>query len=111
MTRKEQKRFERDNDLHFTEIQDDEKERLKQELSCIGMIDSVICYGKCDVDYILNNKYIKEYIDSLGFERVKELAEGQVNENPYIKKNVYTDCDGLSYNALIFKDEEGYIYE
>jgi hypothetical protein len=54
---------------------------------------------------------MESFINRLGIERVKELIQGQIDEKPYIIKNVYTDCEGLTYNTLIFKDEEGYIYE
>lgn len=109
MTRLEQEKFKKDNGLRFTEHQSDEKETLKKELNCIEMIDSIICYGKQDFDYVITDHYLEKYINELGFERVKTLVINQLNEKPYIKRNVYTDCDGLTYNSLIFKDEEGYI--
>lgn len=108
MTRKEREQFKHDNELKFTEQQDDEKETLKMELRCIEMIDSIICYGKQDFNYIIQDHYLEKYINKLGFERVKTLVINQLNEKPYIKHNVYTDNDGLTYNSLIFKDEEGY---
>jgi hypothetical protein len=89
----------------------EEQVKINEEINCMDMIDSIICYNSRDLDYILNDHYMESFINRLGIERVKELIQGQIDEKPYIIKNVYTDCEGLTYNTLIFKDEEGYIYE
>ena len=84
------------------------QQKLDAELSCMDMIDSIICYDSKDFDYILNDRYLESYINELGVEKVKKLIKGQLDEKPYIKRNIYTDNEGVSYNCLVFKDEEGY---
>lgn len=110
MTRKEREQFKHDNELYFCEKQDDKKEELKRELQCMEMIDSIICYGakNIDLDSILNDRYMKSYIEDLGIKKVKKLIQGQLDEKPLIKYNTYTDYEGLTYNSMIYKDEEGY---
>lgn len=110
MTRLERKEL-KEKFLWIDERRDWNKkqQKLDAEISCMDMIDSIICYVKSDFDYIINDSYLESYIEELGIEKVKELVTGQLEENPIIKRNVYTDCDGLTYNSLIFKDEEGYI--
>ena len=112
MTRKERKEI-KEKSLWITERKNWNKkqQKLDAELSCTEMIDSIICYGEKDFDKILNDRYLMSYIQELGIEKVKKLIKGQLDEKPYIIKGVYTDCDGLTYNTMIFKDEEGYVYE
>ena len=109
MTRKEVEAV-KEKELWITDRSNWNKkqQRIDAELSCIEMIDSIICYGSCDYDYVINNRYLESYIDELGLDKVKELVKGQIDEKPYIKRDVYTDNEGLTYNSLIFKDEEGY---
>lgn len=112
MTRKEREIL-KEEKLWIDERKDwsDEQKTLDAEISCMDMIDSIMCYGKQDFDYIITNDYLQRYIDELGIEHVKTLIINQLNEKPYIKRNVATDSEGLTYNSMFFKDDEGYIYE
>ena len=83
-----------------------EQEQLDRELWCREMINSILVYhGKFN---IMNDEYLKKYIKELGYKRVKELVDEQVEdfEKAIIKKNVSVDDDGLSYNAIIWADEQ-----
>ena len=111
MTRKERRDL-REKYLYINERKNWNKKQkqLDAELCCMEMIDSIICYGakNIDLDSILNDRYMKTYIEELGVEKAKELIQGQLDEKPIIKHNVYTDCEGLTYNSMVYKDEEGY---
>lgn len=86
------------------------------EISLREMIDSVFCYndGKSDYEDYLNNKYITSYYTDTSFNRgnarlTKENTERIVKEqvdylckHARIKRNVFTDDEGVSYNSLIF---------
>ena len=83
----------------------DEQKRLDRELSCRDMINSILCYdGK---EEILKDWYLRKYIDELGIETVQRLCDEQVAdfENAIIKRNVFTDSEGVSYNSVIWADE------
>ena len=66
------------------------------------MIDSCYTYGGIDKESYNYSKYILPYKDKLGaklFEKIyKEEAERLTQYK--VVYNVYTDCDGLTYNSL-----------
>lgn len=74
--------------------------RTYEEMSCRSMIMSCLIYG----DNIYKSRYVMEYIDILGEQRVLELCKEQeeyFNTKCKVVKNVYTDSEGVSYNSLI----------
>lgn len=83
------------------------------EANCIDMIHSIMAYygpfkdGESLVSYEERNykDYLKPYKDELGRDKVVELAQQQLDRPHRVEKNVHTDSEGLSYNALIFLDE------
>lgn len=83
-----------------------EQEQLKKELWCRKMINSILIYnGKSN---IMNDKYLKDYIWELGYNRVKELVDEQVEdfEKAIVLKNVHRDFEGVTYNSIIWADEQ-----
>lgn len=81
----------------------EEQKRLDKELSCREMIMSCLIYG----DNIYKSRYIMDYTDELGDQRVLELCKEQekyFNEKCEVLHNVYTDSEGLSYNSLVEKE-------
>lgn len=83
-----------------------EQEELDKKIWCIEMINSILIYnGKSN---IMKNPYLKEYIDELGFDVVEELVNGQIKdvEEAKILRNVSVDCDGISYNSIVWADEQ-----
>lgn len=83
----------------------EEQKLLREKISCINMIDSILIYnGSKD---IFNNRYLKDHIKELGLKTVAELVIGQVEDmaKSKILRGVYTDCEGLSYNSIIWYDE------
>lgn len=80
----------------------------REELSCIDMLHSILTYSSNhDVNKVLENKYLQDYIDRLGYDKVKELANQEIEEykNATINHDVYTDGEGVSYNSVTFKDD------
>lgn len=84
----------------------EEQKLLREKISCIEMIDSILIYnGSKD---IFNNRYLKDYIDELGLKTVAELVIEQVEDitKSKILIGVHTDNEGLSYNSIIWYDEQ-----
>ena len=87
------------------------------EISTIEMIHSILTYSpkeNWNVDYIMENRYMKNYIDKLGEDKVRELAQQEVDEyinNAIVNQDVYTDSEGVSYNSITFKNESEEIYQ
>lgn len=86
------------------------------EISTIEMIHSILTYSpkeNWNVDYIMENKYMNNYIDKLGEDKVRELAQQEVDEyinNAIVNQDVYTDSEGVSYNSITFKNESEKVY-
>lgn len=83
-----------------------EQKMLREKIFCIDMINSILVYdGSKD---ILNNRYLKDHIDTLGLKTVAELVIEQVEDlsKATILRGVYTDNEGLSYNSIIWADEQ-----
>ncbi len=73
---------------------------IYEEMTCRSMIVSCLIYG----NNIYGSRYVMEYIDILGEQRVLELCKEQeeyFNTKCKVVENVYTDSEGLSYNSLI----------
>lgn len=82
-----------------------EQKLLDRKLWCVEMINSILTYnGK---ENIMDNEYLKSYIEELGIETVEELVNEQVKDfdEAIVLENVHIDCDGLSYNSIIWADE------
>ena len=83
-------------------------DKEETELGCIDMIHSILTYGsERNIDNLVQNEYLKRYIDELGEDKVRELLAGEVEEykNATINKDVYTDGEGVTYNSVTFKDD------
>ena len=91
-----------------------EYEIRKQELWCIGMINSILCYncrGYTKAEDVLHyeehrsyRNYLEEYVDKLGRERVLELIQEQIDSIEDIAVGVFQD-EGLTYNSIIWKEK------
>ena len=83
-----------------------QQEILKESLSCRGMINSILCYH--GTNNIMNNPYLKKYIESLGTILVSLLVEEQTQDfsKATVLQNVLTDSEGCSYNRIIWHDEQ-----
>ena len=86
--------------------------KLYEEMSLREMIMSCLTYGEdiftsvcinaCSKYY--HRPYAEEYIDILGYDRVMEIYNDQkeyFDTKCRVEKNVYTDCEGITYNSLI----------
>ena len=87
----------------------------EEELSCISMINSILCYtirGEKDAAAVLRKKrkkentYLSEYVDKKKKKKVIQLIQEQIDDIAYIKDSVYTDGEGLTYNSIVWKNME-----
>lgn len=73
--------------------------------SCADMIESHLAYN----DYsFMESRYSKKFIDELGYETVEALwniMKEYFDRNCIVKRGVYTDCEGLTYNSIIDRQE------
>lgn len=86
----------------FTE----EQEQLEKEIWCIEMINSILIYdGK---NNIMKNQYLQKHIKELGYKVVENLVNEQIKdvEKAKIIRNAHVDYEGLSYNSIIWADEQ-----
>lgn len=86
--------------------------KLYEEMSLREMIMSCLIYGDDIFTSVCTNAcskyyhrpYAEEYIDMLGYDRVMEIYNDQkeyFDTKCKVEKNVYTDCEGITYNSLI----------
>ena len=75
-----------------------EQKQLNNELDCIEMINSCLTYR-----YDFMKYWSKRYIENLGFDKVKELYDEQVEyfKHCTIIVGSGTDCEGNVYNSVI----------
>lgn len=80
-----------------------EEEQLFHELNARKMINSCLCYKS----KYLNTDYMESDVKHLGLERVKEIYNEQLKDfsKARVYTNVYTDCDGITYNSIKWADE------
>lgn len=84
----------------------EEEKLISRELDCRDIINSILCYD--GVDNVLQNIYLQKYIDELGLNIVVRLVEEQISdfEKAIVKRNIHTDSEGISYNSIIWADEQ-----
>ena len=91
----------------------EEAKRLSRELDCRDMYNSCLCYGT--TDHFWKGKtwgdgapLYMNYADTLGRARVEEICKEQEEDiaRARILRNVFTDSEGLSYNSIVWADEE-----
>ena len=87
----------------------------EEELSCISMINSILCYRlrwETNAAIVLQEdlskkySYLSRYVESLGETRVIQLIQEQIDDIACIKDSVYTDGEGLTYNSIVWKNKE-----
>lgn len=86
----------------------------RQKLSCIDMINSLLCYQCCGykkakdvLEYDMStayHSYLREYVECLGEDDVLELIQGQIDDIEKIDTGCFTDDEGLSYSNIIWKE-------
>lgn len=85
--------------------------KAQAELSCIDMINSILCYdcagwsnaeGVMEYEENLYHNYLADYIKKLGRKRVVELIEEQMMSIASVKRGVFTDSEGCTYNELVW---------
>lgn len=81
----------------------DEEYQIFHELMVRKMINSCLTY---DTPYLHSN-YYQEDVKKVGEKRVMELYQEQLEDFKKAKvyKNVHTDFEGVTYNAVLWADE------
>ena len=85
----------------------------EEELRCIDMINSILCYncmGYTDAEKVMQyeetsyHNYLADYVKVLGRDKVVALIQEQINSINNINISVYTDSEGLTYNSINWKE-------
>ena len=91
----------------------DAQRREFEELACREMINCCFVYGEERYNFYdpatgKFGKYAQDYVNSLGAATVIRLYEEQQADfaKAIVKRGVYTDCEGCSYNSIIWADEQ-----
>lgn len=86
-----------------------------EELSCISIINSILCYRLrweknaaivLQEDLSKKYSYLSKYVDAFGEAKVTQLIQNQIDDIACIKNSVFTDGEGLTYNSIVWKNEE-----
>ena len=92
----------------------EEEKTEYEEIACINMLHSILTYSDShSVEEVMQNEYLRKYFDTLGEERVRELALQEIEEfkDAVIDKNSMTDSEGVSYNSVRFRDDKNEAFE
>lgn len=88
--------------------------KMREEvLSCIDMINSILAYDWSgqDAEWVMQHEenayknYLEDYVKLFGRDSVVGLIREQINSIKTIKRNVHTDGEGVTYNSIIWRDE------
>ena len=80
------------------------QETREEVKSLKEMIDCCYTYGGADKTSYNYERYVLPYAEKIGkrlFNRVYKEHLQDLMKNYSIKFDVYTDCEGLSYNSLV----------
>lgn len=79
-------------------------------LSAIQMIHSILAYSNeklWTTNFVMNNRYMQSYINSLGEDTVRSLVDKEIadfKDRATVNSDTYTDSEGVSYNSINWKD-------
>lgn len=79
-----------------------------KELACISMIHSILAYSAgATVDSVSNDRYMKEYVQELGMERVRELVAEEIEhfKRATLRRGVFMDDEGVYYNSIEYPED------
>lgn len=91
-----------------------EYELRSKKLSCIDMINSILCYncqGYTNAEAVMQYEenvyynYLADYVKVLGRKKVVALIQGQINSIAGVRHCVHIDSEGVSYNSIVWKEE------
>lgn len=94
------------------EIKDEKLINERNELNCIEIINSLLCYKYIDFknaeDVIQgeeksNFNYLGDYVKKIGRKRVIELIQEQIYSIKHIETGVFTDGEFVKYNSIVWK--------
>jgi len=87
-----------------------ELSKTEKEKQLIDMIDSCFTYGGAEKDSSNFKRYILPYMRDIKEKRFYEIYEQRMeflNKHAKIRSNVYTDCEGMTYNSLEIIEDVG----
>lgn len=88
--------------------------KAQAELSCIDMINSILCYdcaGWSNAESVMAYEeksyynYLADYAKKLGRECVVKLIEEQMRSIAAVKRGVFTGDEGLTYNEIVWREQ------
>lgn len=87
--------------------------REYEELACRRMINCCLVYGEASYNFYDPKtgefgRYATDYVKTLGETRVIRLYNEQCEDfsKAIVKRGVYTDGEGVSYNSCVWADEQ-----
>ena len=102
---------------YYGKCEDPTPEQVKTwaQISCIEMVNSILAYScppwgpaqkllKRDLND--SHSYLRDHVNELGEEQVLQIIEEQINDISYVRRGVFTDSEGCSYNTIIWKEDE-----
>lgn len=90
----------------------EEQYRVYNELQCREMINSCLVYGQAYCFYDVKTGklgcYADHYLRTLDASTIKRLFNEQSADfaKAIVKKNVHQDSEGVTYNSVIWADEQ-----
>lgn len=78
------------------------------ELGCIDMIHSILAYeDNPTIDSILNNRYMRNFINELGREKVTDIARVELEhfKRATVERDVTRDSEGITYNRIRYPED------
>lgn len=84
----------------------------EEELSCVGMINSILAYNWfgedaeaiMQMEELSHYNYLAEYVELFGRDKVVALIQNQIDDINYVKYGVYTDNEGVTYNSIVWRE-------
>ena len=72
----------------------------------MGMIHSFVAYHHWDTkDEWVHSTYFERHLKTLGKEKLQKLIDVAISKVQEVKRNIYTDSEGLTYNSIVWKEE------
>ena len=105
---------------YYSDMTDDERKEA-ETLSALRMINSVLAYldrgemgrtgvkmedgakAVLDAELSRSTSYLQKYVDSLGYDKVVELIQGQIDDIDTVEKNAWWDDESGYYNSIKWK--------
>lgn len=94
------------------EIKDKKLINERNELNCIEMVNSLLCYeyaGFKNAEEVMQKEeksdfnYLETYVEKIGRKRVVELIQEQIDSIEHVESCVFVDDEFVPYNSIVWK--------